>query len=139
VTRAALFRAALARYVALLDADYAVCDATGTGATALADIAWLQLRMVLLDLPARDSLGLVRAIRRRWPGVAIIAIVDQPGREYAATFRAAGANACLDKHDLVAQLPGALAASGAFPSGAGDGTDSDPPAASPRLAEYLGW
>ncbi len=132
VARAAFFRVALARYLALLDAGYEVCGEAATGEAALADIARLQLPVVLLDLPAHDGLGLVREIRRRWPGVAVIAVVDSPGHEYGAAFRAAGANACLDKHALVEQLPDALAAAtGAFSSGVVDAADPRPPPASP--------
>jgi DNA-binding NarL/FixJ family response regulator len=111
VDQSALFRATLARYLAILDADYEVIGEAATDEAALREVARLQPQIVLLDLdlPDRSGLKTTRDIRYRWPGIAVIAITNHLDCEYCDAARAAGALNCLDKLALVEQLPAVLA------------------------------
>jgi len=112
VDQSALFRATLARYLALLDAGYEVVGEAATDEAALLASARLQPQIVLidLDLPDRSGLGTTRDIRSHWPGIAVVAVTNHFDREYCAAALAAGAQNCLDKLALVERLPAVLAA-----------------------------
>ncbi len=105
---------------------------TGTGAEALATLekGLPEVALVDLGLPDMDGLELVASIRRRYPGVPVVALVMPTGEGRILSGLRAGACGYVIKDHLGAKLVRALFAAldGGVPL-ASEGAKVDPPAA----------
>ncbi len=96
------------------DGGLQVVGEASNGREALAQVARLRPDVVLMDLrmPGMDGVGATRAIKARYPQVAVILLADAPEDPWVMEAVWAGASACLAKDASPAELIQAVRAVG---------------------------
>lgn len=107
----AAFRHNVSRYLGMLDGGYVPVGEAGTVHEALQCIEQVHPEIVLMDieLPDGDGLLVTEYIHQQWPAIQVIVMSGNDAREYRQCALNIGASGYVDKLDLFAALPLALA------------------------------
>lgn len=86
--------------------DLAIVGEAGTSAETLAQVEQLAPNLVLLDIGLPDASGIdtCAAIKRQWPGVAVVALTIHEDEEYFFRMLQAGANGYVPKRAAPEEL-----------------------------------
>jgi DNA-binding NarL/FixJ family response regulator len=89
-----------------ISADLELVGHASDGITALERIAELQPDLVLLEvtLPGKDGIDTMREIRKRWPGMSVIAHSARLEIEYVNSMRIEGARGFLAKNAPASEI-----------------------------------
>jgi two-component system response regulator NreC len=88
------------------EAELEIVGEAGTAQEAIAQVEALQPDLVLMDIGLPDSSGIeaTRAIKQRWPNVAVLALTIYEDEEYFFPMLQAGANGYVPKRAAPEEL-----------------------------------